>query len=111
MEYKNYEVKAKSDVVDLITSGKQDLIIEGIIGGVNGIDDWNWIQDVCISLIYHSNFWISKTAITSLGDIARMHKEIEKEKVLKALESISKPKLSEVVSMVKEDIEIFITQE
>ncbi|UKB85074.1 hypothetical protein LF887_05455 [Chryseobacterium sp. MEBOG06] len=49
MEYKNYYFADKSEVVKMLNNNKD--IIEVIIGAINGIDDPEWLEEICIKYI------------------------------------------------------------
>lgn len=49
--------------------------------------NWEWVQDLCIELLENKNPDIRGLAVTCIGHIARIHKVIDKEKVLKVFES------------------------
>ncbi|MCV9929877.1 hypothetical protein OIU83_19610 [Flavobacterium sp. LS1R49] len=49
--------------------------------------NWEWVQDLCIELLENKNPDIKGLAVTCIGHIARIHRVIDKENVLKAFES------------------------
>ena len=108
MEYQNFSYSNK-ELIELMLHSQEDADIVGIlIGAVNEIDDWMWLQNLCLEYIEHKDFWISKTAISSLGDIARIHNMLEKDKVIKLLKALKNPKLKETIDCALEDISIFL---
>jgi len=48
-------------------------------------DDWKWAQDKCLHFLMNDNPEISGLAATCLGHIARIHRQIEKDKVIPML--------------------------
>lgn len=108
MEYKSYLYNDKRSIELLLQTNDNEQIISAIIGAVNGIDDWEWLQQLCLKYINHPNYWVSKTTISSLGDIARIHHRLEKEKVLNHLRTIVDRKLLGSINSVIEDIDLFI---
>lgn len=108
MIYDNYSFKSKEEVIKLLDTDSSETIITAIIGAVNGVDDWFWLEELCLNYIHHSNFWVSKTAINSLGDIARIHKKLNVEKVLSELNLIEEDKLNRIIRETVLDIELFI---
>lgn len=108
MEYKNYSYSDKSSIELLLETNDNEQIISAIIGAVNGIDDWEWLQKLCLDYINHSDYWVSKTAISSLGDVARIHHKLEKEKVVSHLKKIINEKLLGSVSSTIDDIDLFV---
>ncbi|RWX03663.1 hypothetical protein [Flavobacterium cerinum] len=108
MIYDNYLFKSKEEVIGLLNTGSSENIITALIGAVNGIDDWFWLEGLCLNYLHHTDFWVSKTAINSLGDIARIHKVLNVEKVLSELKLIKENKLSGLIRETVLDIELFV---
>lgn len=78
------------------------------MSALNNIDNLNWLQSVLIEYINNENFWISKTSINLLGDLARIYgNEIDKKMILKKLKTIKRADLKNIISETMEDIEIF----
>jgi hypothetical protein len=78
------------------------------VSALNNIDNLNWLQSVLIEYINNENFWISKTSINLLGDLARIYgNEIDKKMILKKLKTIKRADLKNIISETMEDIEIF----
>ena len=49
--------------------------------------DWKWAQDKCLYFLMSDNPEISGLAANCLGHIARIHRQIEKDKVVPLLQS------------------------
>ena len=47
--------------------------------------DWKWAQGQCLHFLEHSDVNVRAMAVTSLGHIARIHRNLEREIVEKAL--------------------------
>jgi hypothetical protein len=72
------------------------------------IDDINWLEDRYIALLEHENDDVSGLAATCLGHIARIHGEINQEKVLPVLqEKLKDARLVGRVQDALDDISIF----
>lgn len=108
MVYDNYSFKSKEEVIGLLNTGSSENIITALIGAVNGIDDWFWLEGLCLNYVHHPDFWVAKTAINSLGDIARIHKSLNVEKVLFEFKLVNEVKLKGVISETVLDIKLFI---
>lgn len=108
MRYENYSFKSKEEVIRLLNIGSSENIVTALIGAVNGIEDSFWLEELCLGYLHHSDFWVVKTAINSLGDIARIHKTLNVEKVLSELKLVNEVKLNGVIRETVLDIELFI---
>jgi len=103
MEYESLNYTDKQQVEKLLATCESDVIIKALIGVVNGVDDRQWLEDICLRYISHPDYWVAKTAINSLGDIARIYKEAS-EHVILALKEVSNKDLKATVSDALEDI-------
>lgn len=108
MLYQNFSYSDKNEIELLLKTNKSEKIISAIIGAINGVEDWKWLQDLCLKYIDHSDYWVSKTAISGLGDISRIYKSLEKEKVVERLKMISNSKLLGIVDSTLDDISLFV---
>lgn len=73
-------------------------------------DDWKCIQDICIEIINSNKEEnICALAVTCLGHLARIHRVIEKDKVLSIFnDNKENPNLSGVIENAIDDIEMFV---
>ena len=108
MEYENFYFLDKFEIEKKLETSIILDIPEILVGAINGVDDWEWLQHICLKYISHQDFWISTTAIAGLSDIARIHGMLNKEKVLKELEVIKNSNLKEVIESTIDDLSIFL---
>ncbi|WP_026993023.1 hypothetical protein [Flavobacterium subsaxonicum] len=108
MVYENWEFSSKAEVEDILGIGTSDAIVRAIVGAVNGIDDWVWLQDLCWKYTDHPDFWVANAAIRGLGDIARLHKTLDEAKIMENFNKISSVRLQSSIKDALEDIEIFL---
>ena len=108
MEYQEFNYSDKNEIEKLLLSSDQELKIAVILGMVNGVNDWKWVQDKLLLLIFDDDFWIAKNAISSLSDIARIYRNLEIEKVKLELDKIKDERLINVISDVYQDFKIFL---
>lgn len=101
MEYQNFCFSNKDEVVKMLNSNNQSTRVSAVVGMVRGIGDKMWLQNILMELIHDSDFWVSKTAISSLGDLVRIHRDLNKELIineLKTIEDLEKiPYVNEVI--------------
>lgn len=70
--------------------------------------DWKWAQEKFIELFFSSDSDISGLAATCLGHLARIHKTIEKQRVLKILrDGVNKDNQGRIDDAI-DDIEMFV---
>ncbi len=108
MEYQSFFFDDKQKINQILSNGSDEEIVGAIIGAINGIDDSQWLEEVCLRFLNHSNFWISKAAINGLGDIARIHRYLDTNRVLHALSLIDNERLLPIVKQTIQDIDIFV---
>lgn len=107
MIYENYSFTSKSEVEKLLSGNNED-IKKAIIGAINGIKEWEWLQDLCLKYIFHNDFWVAKTAIDGIGDIARIHRKLDIAKVKYDFNQISDVRLKPIINSIMDDIKIFL---
>lgn len=74
-------------------------------------EDWRWVQGVCLSLLDHENIDLRRTAVMSLGHLARIHGdigeevrvELEKRRLDPALEGRAQDALDDIAMFVERD--------
>lgn len=77
--------------------------------GLLELDDWEWVQDIYIKFINNKDIWVASAAIGGLGDLARIHGHIDKERVVKSLTNLanSREELRGKISDAVDDIDMF----
>ncbi len=108
MIYENFDYSDKEKVLELLSSLNYQSRCEAIIGMVNGIPDQAWVLDRLLVLVNDENFWVAKTAINSLGDLARMYGELDLERVNCVLDQIIRKELEQEISETREDFDLFL---
>lgn len=84
-------------------------ICEALVAVALHEQDWKWAQDKCLGFLESESSDIRGLAATCLGHIARIHRELDKEKVLSALQThLSDEYISGQVSDALDDIEMFL---
>jgi hypothetical protein len=102
----------KEEILNILqsTTLTNDLKVKTLLDAIFNIDDWNWLQNLCIKMSSSSDENISGLAVTGIGHIARMHQKLDKDVVVPFLNNIllENNHLSGRASDALEDIEIFI---
>jgi len=108
MQYENFFFDNKHEVEGILNHGSPEEKVGAIIGAINGVDDSEWLQEICLRYCHDSDFWVSKAAINGLGDIARLHRSLDKNRVVSVLGSIKDQRLLPIVRQTIQDITFFM---
>lgn len=109
LNYEEPKEYAREDIEKMLASSEEKQIQDALLSiGLYG-EDWKWSQDKCLEFVVHSNENIAGLAVTCLGHIARIHRELDKKTVLDALKKASqRSELSGRVGSAISDINVFI---
>lgn len=108
MRYEDFFYENKNEVEKLLSSSNKEDIIAALVGMVNGIEDWRWLQSKLLLFINHDDYWVAKNAVEGLGKVARFYRELDKTIVLNELRKVSKEKMKDVVQETIEEINLFL---
>jgi hypothetical protein len=73
--------------------------------------DWRWVQDQSLSLLHDRDFDVAATAIIALAHLARLHQQLDLQRVLPALAELkADERLAGRVNDALEDIQIYIKE-
>lgn len=98
----------KTDAEEVLRFGTVQEICDAMVSIAFHEQDWRWAQDRCLSLLESKDSDISGLAAACLGHIARIHRTLDKEKVLSALAShMADPEIGGRVEDAIDDIEMF----
>jgi len=101
-------IYSREHELTLLQSDNYEVSTKSLLAITFNDEDWKWVQDLCLDLINHPNDILSRLAVTCLGHIARIHGQIDKEKVLKALkEKMRDKKIAGYVEDAISDIQMF----
>ena len=93
----------------MLSSENPEQVREALLGAVESVDDWHWLQEKCMRLVDSDDVWTARTAITCLGHIARIFGELDKEKVLNKLALLkANPDLTGHIESAENDIKLFL---
>jgi hypothetical protein len=77
MDYKETSPVDRSQFQATLDQGSPEKIGESLLGLVNADPDPGWLQELCLTLINHSDLPVRQVAVTSLGHVARIHRTID----------------------------------
>ena len=90
-------------------STDSQIICETLVAVTLHSDNWRRVQDKCLSLLENENSQISGVAATCLGHIARIHRQLDKKRVIKALkDKLNNKEISGQVEDALDDIQMFL---
>lgn len=84
-KYQNYQPIDRKVAEDAFASRDAKNICEALVSVALNDPDWRWAQNQCLYFLGNKSPEIRGLAATCLGHIARVHRQLEKEKVLSAL--------------------------
>ena len=74
MKYEELMYNNKDEIESLLNSDDNEIVSKAIVGMINGIDDYEWLEERLFKFISDNDFWIRLNAIKGLSDLARIHK-------------------------------------
>ena len=107
MEYQDFIYEDKRIIEEILKSDDREKKISVLVGMISGVDDWFWLQEKLLEFISDDDFWIAKNAIVGLSDVVRIHKKLDKDKVIRKLRSLNNNSLNGIIENVIDDIIIF----
>lgn len=98
------EVRAALDA-----GGQTSRVSTLLVGAALHDPDWRAVQELCLELL-NGDPTVAATAVTCLGHLARLHGEIDKERVIPALRAVADhPVIGKRVPDALDDIDMFTT--
>ncbi len=108
MQFQQISSISKAEATAAFESGDATQICNALVSIACCENDWRWAQDKCLAFLVSSAPEISGLAATCLGHIARIHKLIDKDRVVAALrKQLEHPDIAGRIEDALEDIEKF----
>jgi hypothetical protein len=85
--YEDVAPVTKDEAGVAVESHDTHRIVHAMLGVTFYDSDWEWVQEWCLRFLESTDRDVRNTAITCLGHLARIHKKINKTKVMSALRS------------------------
>lgn len=109
MKFDNSEPKTKEELKSNFASNDISLIMNSLVSLSLYEQDWRWAQEICLHFLDNDNSDIRGLAATSLGHIARIHHNLDKEKLVSSLEKkVNDPLIGGRVQDALDDIEVYL---
>jgi hypothetical protein len=99
---------SREDARRSFSSGDAEKICNALVSVTFHDQDWRWAQELCLGFLSSQDSRISGLAATCLGHLARIHRSIDREKVLESLRGhLSDTEIAGRVEDAIDDIEMF----
>lgn len=85
MIYREVFPMARAELERQLESGNEQAIIEALLSAACHDLDWRWVQNVCLRLLDHPIKWVRWNAVTGLGHLARIHRQLDTDIVVPRL--------------------------
>ena len=111
MKYEEIAPVEKEQAEKAFGRNVSEEIVHALLGVTWHVADWEWVQDRCLGFLDSPMPDVRNTAIICLGHLARIHKQLNRPKVLAALASkLADPQCAGRAEDAMEDIEMFAKQ-
>lgn len=108
MKYEEILPVEKEQAAKVFQRNIPDEIVPALLGVTLHDADWQWVQDRCLDFLDSPLPDVRNTAITCLGHLARIHRKLDRPKVLAALAGkLTDPQTSGRAEDAMDDIEMF----
>lgn len=77
MDASKFENKSKKELEEMFNSSDENLSTNALLYVVFNVNDFNWVQNMCLKLIDSKSKTMCLLAITCLGHIARIYGKID----------------------------------
>ena len=109
MKYEAPRVLTKEEAEDVFATGTPHDICGALVSAALNEEDWSWVQEKCLAFAAHEESSVRAIAATCLGHVARIHRKLDLNRVLPALETLRKdPATSGYAETALDDIGMYI---
>ncbi len=88
--YREPQPISRSDAKSAFDSGDPSQIIRALVGLTYHDPDWKWVERTCLDFCDHSDPQVRGLAASCLGELARIHGQIDAELVIPRLRAMLK---------------------
>ena len=107
--YKEPEPIPRDDASRVFATGSPDEICDALTGVTFHDPDWHWVQDRCLEFLSHENSYVRGLAATCLGHTARIHRAVDQDVVVPALQRLrADPQVGGRAEDALDDIRMFL---
>ena len=81
-KYEEVQEYDKESVIEELQSTEANRVVNALLGLSFHEENWKWVQDTCIQYSSHSDYKVRGVAILCFGHLARIHGELDTERVI-----------------------------
>lgn len=85
--YKAVQPHTKEEAETALAQGTREQIIDALLGVTYYVEDWRWVQGVCLDLLASDRADLYWNAIQCLGHLATFHHTLDLDIVLPAIQA------------------------
>jgi hypothetical protein len=109
LKYSEIEPITRQEAEVAFASGSETEICHALIRVVYHDPDWRWLQEKCIQFSKHDDSDVAGLAVTCFGHIARIHRQLDVDKVMRILNELrNNPEIAGRVSDAFDDINLYL---
>jgi len=109
MKYQDPPLFNRQDAEKAFSTTDVKSICEALVSVAFNDSDWKWVQNKCLEFLSKGSPEVRGVAVTCLGHIARIHRQLDKEKVFNALRRyLDDSSISGQVEDTLDDIDMFV---
>ena len=98
----------RKDALKAFASGESEQICKALVAVTIHDNDWRWVQEKCLEFLTSDDVDVSGLAATCLGHIARIHRTLDKARVIAALTNhLKDSRIAGRIEDALDDIEMF----
>ncbi|QMV16763.1 hypothetical protein [Vibrio spartinae] len=109
-KYESIPFQTKDEAIAVLDKAQSTEELCVLLLGLCEIEDWEWVQEQYLKYIHDEDKWVSSSAITGLGHLARINGNLDKKRVITTLEQLAqnRPELEGKISDALSDIDIYL---
>lgn len=88
MEYREPQPITREQAAEAFASADVERINDALIGLTYHDADGHWVQEQCLALLDYPDSDVRGLAATCLGHLARIHRDLDRDRVVEALEEL-----------------------
>jgi len=114
MQYEDPGPLDRETVTSRLLSDDEADVCRTLVAAALHDPDWRWVQSQCVALAEHPSSWVRRTVPICFGHIARIHRQIDRERVESVLDRLATDPVPEVRGCVQEarsDFAIFLDRQ